>query len=508
MDIVDYAPRGRVPTRKADSLAFVVNELSGSQPSLVYANRPTDAEKIAQGLRRYGSSQQSGESIRRTILAIREYVHEDYSLTECLADGVGFHYSAMPDVARLAVEDLFESGELRYVACTSTLLEGVNFPAKNVFVSYPRQGRSTPMTDSAFWNLAGRAGRLLKEFAGNVYCVDQEKWERPVAERSRDYDLQSAFEVAVEEPSFVQYLTTTESVESKRAETFSNVVNSILLRSRTEDEGLLSGYLSQRIPSLGADRRSEVVEQITRIRSGLSLDMDIVARNRSIDARIQDEAFKGLMHMSREEIQAYVPVNPNDTERFFDRLASLFRFVAESLGVGTAARNRYIALLANRWIHENTLRAMIADQLDYARRDARSKGLTPELDIDDQIRTLIRDIEDQLRFTLVKGSKCAMDLIEHAFELRGWGKVPGLDQGLASYLELGMFRPATITLHNLGLSRTTAIVSANWARGRGVREDGIVRWLVANVQAADASLPRPSARELQKLLSSNVALPV
>ena len=41
--------------------------------------------------------------------------------------------------------------------CTSTLLEGVNLPAKNIFIFSNAIGNSK-FSDVDFWNLAGRAG--------------------------------------------------------------------------------------------------------------------------------------------------------------------------------------------------------------------------------------------------------------------------------------------------------------------------------------------------------------
>lgn len=69
-----------------------------------------------------------------------------------------------------------------YLFCTSTLLEGVNLPAKNIFILSNAIG-STKFNSIDFWNLAGRAGRLTKELSGNIIClryIDQgNKWKNP-----------------------------------------------------------------------------------------------------------------------------------------------------------------------------------------------------------------------------------------------------------------------------------------------------------------------------------------
>src|SRR5690606_14626748 len=66
---------------------------------------------------------------------------------------------------------------LKYLICTSTLVEGVNLPCRNLFVRAPRRGSGHPMTMPDFWNLAGRAGRLGFELQGNVICIEPTEWK-------------------------------------------------------------------------------------------------------------------------------------------------------------------------------------------------------------------------------------------------------------------------------------------------------------------------------------------
>lgn len=82
--------------------------------------------------------------------------------------------------------------KLRFVCCTSTLLQGMNLSAKNIFVEDPKKGRGAPMKKGDFWNLVGRAGGLSKEFHGNVFCIYGKKWDRDVTS-DRLAVIESAF---------------------------------------------------------------------------------------------------------------------------------------------------------------------------------------------------------------------------------------------------------------------------------------------------------------------------
>lgn len=56
------------------------------------------------------------------------------------------------------------------IFCTSTLLEGVNMPADNLFITDYRNGYS-PLSDVEFRNLTGRVGRLQYSLYGNVFLI-------------------------------------------------------------------------------------------------------------------------------------------------------------------------------------------------------------------------------------------------------------------------------------------------------------------------------------------------
>lgn len=95
---------------------------------------------------------------------IKEYVHEEYSLVKCLKRGLVYHHGSMPDGIRLFVERLYSKSEyIRYIATTSTLLEGVNIPAEKLFVLSNKKG-SKKLSPSQFKNLVGRVCRFSEIF--------------------------------------------------------------------------------------------------------------------------------------------------------------------------------------------------------------------------------------------------------------------------------------------------------------------------------------------------------
>lgn len=101
---------------------------------------------------------------------IRNEVHGDYYLADILEKGVAYHIGYLPSAIRMRIEDLFREKKITTIFCTSTLVEGVNLPADNLYITNFRNGRAK-MTPVDFRNLIGRAGRIRFNLYGNVFLV-------------------------------------------------------------------------------------------------------------------------------------------------------------------------------------------------------------------------------------------------------------------------------------------------------------------------------------------------
>lgn len=168
---------------EVENLIEVVNKLGADKQNIIYCNT---IEYTVKHAREFSSHLQNNSSkrIEELIALIKESVHDQYFLIECLKKGVAFHFGKIPQRIREGIESLFRSGEIRFLFCTSTLLEGVNLPAKNIFILSTKIGMNY-MDEVNFWNLAGRAGRLAKDLSGNIFCariIDQEGYWKKTKE--------------------------------------------------------------------------------------------------------------------------------------------------------------------------------------------------------------------------------------------------------------------------------------------------------------------------------------
>ena len=123
-------------------------------------------------------ARQAGEINDSNLNSLADYIarkiHPNYVLVSLVKKGIAFHTGELPIDVRTKIEDAYRQGILKFVFCTSTLLEGVNLPADNIFVTSLNNGQRK-LTPLEFLNLIGRVGRLNHSMVGNVFLITGEK---------------------------------------------------------------------------------------------------------------------------------------------------------------------------------------------------------------------------------------------------------------------------------------------------------------------------------------------
>lgn len=174
---------------------FALHFTKPEDASIIYCNEPSAADKIAMEIAEQIPQEIDDQDLSELASFLRHEIHPQYRLATLVRKGIAFHYGNIPQIIRGRIEELLQERKIRFVCCTSTLLQGMNLPAKNIFVEDPKKGRGSAMKKGDFWNLVGRAGRLAKEFHGNVFCIFGKEWDNDVTS-DRLVPIESAFEVA------------------------------------------------------------------------------------------------------------------------------------------------------------------------------------------------------------------------------------------------------------------------------------------------------------------------
>lgn len=158
--------------------------------SIVYINSRDEAMRMAQDFAKSlplmidPETDLPDKELEALAKEIRTLVHKEYYLAEVVTKGVAYHVGYLPPAIRLRIEELYRAQKIRVMFCTSTLLEGVNLPADNLFITtyYKGQRHFTPVD---FRNLVGRVGRIKYNLYGNVFLTRLKKTTR--TEKFIDY---------------------------------------------------------------------------------------------------------------------------------------------------------------------------------------------------------------------------------------------------------------------------------------------------------------------------------
>jgi replicative superfamily II helicase len=191
--------QARVFERRANFAKSVTRE---NESSIIYADRPSGTERIASELiKNEPEPDVVDPDIADLVNFLTVHIHPEYSLIKFLRYRIAFHYGAMPSIVRSRIEDLCSAGKLKFICCTSTLLQGINLPAKNIIMERPCKGTGEAMERGDFLNLSGRAGRMLKEFHGNVWCLRPDRWAKKSFEGEPLQEIESRFEETLSDHS-------------------------------------------------------------------------------------------------------------------------------------------------------------------------------------------------------------------------------------------------------------------------------------------------------------------
>lgn len=145
--------------------------------TIVYFNGKTKAVEAALDLSKH-LDELDDKDLTSLSKDIANEVHGDYYLANIIKKGIAYHIGYLPAAIRMRIEDMFRKGKITTMFCTSTLLEGVNLPADNLFITDNKIFRSR-MNPVDFRNLIGRVGRIEYNLYGNVIFVSSQDDKLP-----------------------------------------------------------------------------------------------------------------------------------------------------------------------------------------------------------------------------------------------------------------------------------------------------------------------------------------
>ena len=116
--------------------AYLFNVVNTNKGGLIFSPTSGQCRKTAQSI---ASRLQKSTDPKIHDLAeyIRKTVSPSYDLNECVESKVAFHHGKLPPHIRNALEFAIGQSLIDHVVCTTTLMQGVNIPAKTVVLRNP-----------------------------------------------------------------------------------------------------------------------------------------------------------------------------------------------------------------------------------------------------------------------------------------------------------------------------------------------------------------------------------
>ena len=455
-------------------LAFIAAAAGERGGTLVYCNGAAEAEDVALLISQLLEEQNEKDQELLDLADLaRKAVHRDYQLAPLVECGVAFHYGNMPALIRMEIERLFKSGKIKFLACTSTLIEGVNLSCRTIVVRGPRKGRGHPMEPHDFWNLAGRAGRWGDEFQGNIICIEPshpKAWPTGVPGRSRYPIKRETDAVLGQDENLASYL------EARLSDDASNLSNA----DEFEQVGayLINTYL--RLGSLSAAplakrHSAETIEllesKLMQIADEIDLPIALAIRHPGVNVIGLQRLLKAF-RAYKNDPSNLLPV-PSESVDAYDRFVTIMERVNANvvpvfLPPGLIPLH---SLIVVEWLKGYSLATIIRNRIDYQKRNGRSYKL-PIL-----IRETLEIVEQTARFRAPKYLSAYVDVLNHHLvEIERSDLIDEeFDIGVA--LEFGVSSKTLLSLMELGLSRMTAVELYEKIARDDLDRDGCVGWI-------------------------------
>ncbi|MBD3339716.1 MAG: DEAD/DEAH box helicase [Candidatus Lokiarchaeota archaeon] len=415
-------------------LSTFVNNLGPDSRNIIFSPTTKQARKTAIKLAELREPIEISEEIESLVRYIRDTVHNKYDMCETIPRGYVYHHGKTPTHVRMVVERAVRDRLIPNIVCTTTLMQGVNLPAQNVILRNPdlairaRNGIKPKLSDYEIANLRGRAGRLLIDFIGRTFVLEENSFERsdnqielfPEAEK----ELHSGYG---------------EKYNTFKLEINQGLEDNVTANDKNKEYAFLLTYIRQtilkhaeksmeRLETVGINLESDRLKEILHAMEQLQVPKEICFKNRYWDPLDLNELYKNSEKYS-------IPTSISDTN-IEDRLYAVLIQMDQDF---PSYYNKHfkidskilqsVCISAKDWMKEKPMKTILSS----AYFDTAEK-------VDECISRLQRNISYGLPM-----------LLKPLFDI----KTP--ENMFLRFIEIGAYKPVTRKMIELNIPRETAI---------------------------------------------------
>lgn len=435
----------------ADKMAYIIQQFNNDGNSIIYCNVQNSTRKIANKLaENISNCMDKNIKIREFRDFLKNYICEEYDLSKLIEKGIAYHYSKLPTIVKMGIEDLAKEGLLKFVTCTSTLLEGVNVQANNIYI-YNAKKKYEPLSNLEFWNLSGRAGRMTNDLCGNIICIDfKNDWydERYSKRNIENVDFKKNKIINSELGSFDLYITKKDEIRENKQnkdkiESYRNL-ESVLILEKMDGVNLKEEY---------SDTISDIELKIEEIVESNTAPKELLKRLIGIDIKSINTLWN-IFDNNYYNIEEYFLLNPfsEDADKRFRSILKRINDIFLKTKYSDKKMNA-ITITSMKWIKEKSLREIIF-------YNGEPNGENSD-NINETIQVSLGYL-DEIRYDVNRYIYAYQEILKEV--LKKYGNEEAIEKfyNYSLYIEFGSAKKTTLELMALGIFREGAIILSKY----------------------------------------------
>ncbi|OQX20970.1 MAG: helicase [Candidatus Altiarchaeales archaeon A3] len=142
-----------------------------NEQTIIYCSSPARVRALSKKFQEFLKNKEIlPESEELSIIEwIKKNVDERWGIIDCLKYGIGVHDAALQKHMTSSIIKYFNDNELKYLFCTTTIIEGVNTSTKNIIFFDNTKGNRKPIDFFDYCNIKGRSGRFMVHYVGKIF---------------------------------------------------------------------------------------------------------------------------------------------------------------------------------------------------------------------------------------------------------------------------------------------------------------------------------------------------
>jgi hypothetical protein len=343
------------------------------------------------------------------------------------------------------------------------------------------------MTRSDFLNLSGRAGRLLQEFHGNIWCIRPSDWSEASYTGEKLQEIKSSMSKLMDDGgTLINQLISGEIEEDNKS-----VAEAGFSRLYQETKALGEGEILFKYET--KDNSETLAKNLEHIKGlAITLPQDILDSHSSLRPDHLQTLFDKLFGAVYTE--HFSLINPFQ-QGGYARMCSALEIISEVFSWAENQKYRnFIAYLAHQWATGTPVGALIKSRVNFRKRENESEKTSTI------IRQLLKAIETEIRFKLVKYLSAYEDIMKHCLLEKGFSEENAKQAPYHTFLEFGSCSPIELSLMSLGFSRFTAIRlkdAVNWGNAEEIEDYLLV---LSRINLSSIKMPRICMKEIKDIL--------